>query len=272
MSASEGEIEGIARQARRIRRLVLEMCAARGQGYAGQGLQLADLMASLYHHELRSRPDGRLLDRLVLSTGHSAIALYATLGTRGVYSREELLTYGASLSDIEESPLEGAPGFEITGGSLGQGLSQALGLALALRIRGGDERVYCVLSDGELQEGQVWEAMMAAAHLGVSNLTALIDNNREQADGATAEIMAVEPLEAKLTSFGLVAERVDGHDIAALLEALARARSSDTASAIVCDTIPGKGSPTLERKTKVHYLRLAPERWTRAIADIDSAP
>jgi transketolase len=126
---------------------VIEMCRGRGQGYAGQGLGLADLVAALYFSELREG-----LDRLVLSTGHSAIVLFAALHEQGLYELDELRTYGMDGSRIEESPLEGTPGFEITGGSLGQGPSQAVGIALGERLRGSDARVYCILSDGELQE------------------------------------------------------------------------------------------------------------------------
>jgi transketolase len=258
--------------AARIRRLVVEMCAACGQGYAGQGMELADILACLYGPVLRRRADGTLADRFVLSTGHDAIALFATLGALGEYDREELLTYGMDGSRIEESPLSGTHGFEITGGSLGQGLSQALGMALAARAFGRDERVFCEVSDGELQEGQVWEAVMAAAHFGVDNLVAVIDHNDMQADGSTAQIMGVEPIEGHLASFGWWAERVDGHDIDALLDAFARAVAvTGRPAALVCDTVPGKGSPTLEAMRRVHYVRADPEAWQAALNEVTGA-
>ena len=252
------------------RRLVVDMCAASGQGYAGQGMELADLLACLYGAVLRRRPDGTQQDHFVLSTGHAAIALFAILGAQGVYERDELLTYGADGTRIEESPLAGTPGFEITGGSLGQGLSQALGMALGARVLGSDARVFCEVSDGELQEGQVWEAAMAAAHHRVDNLIMLVDFNDMQADGRTSEIMTVEPVVDRLSAFGWWAERVDGHDVDRLLAAIERTIAvKGRPAALVCDTIPGKGSPTLEGYRSVHYVRADPEVWAAARAELE---
>jgi transketolase len=256
--------------ATRIRRRVLDMCAGRGQGYAGQGLALADVLAHLYFRVMRRRPDGSYLDRFVLSTGHSAVGLFAALGEAGLYQQDELHTYGQAGSRIEESPLEGMPGFEITAGSLGQGLSQAVGMALGERLRGSGARVYCLLSDGELQEGQVWEAAMSASHHRLGNLTALIDNNNMQADGVTAEIMSVEPVVERFTAFGFDTQRIDGHDHDALSRALppaeAAGRGQHRPQAIVLQTIPGKGVAEFERHHKVHYLRLEQAAWSEAIA------
>ena len=256
--------------ANRIRRRVLDMCAGRGQGYAGQGLALADVLAHLYFRVMRRRPDGSYLDRFVLSTGHSAIGLFATLGEAGLYQQDELRTYGQAGSRIEESPLEGTPGFEITAGSLGQGLSQAVGMALGERLRGSGARVYCLLSDGELQEGQVWEAAMSASHHRLGNLTALIDNNNMQADGVTDEIMSVEPVVERFTAFGFDTQRIDGHDHDALTQALPPAGGppQNQPRAVVLQTVPGKGVPEFERHHKVHYLRLEQAAWSQAIADL----
>lgn len=264
------EVAALAERARSIRRTVLRMCRGRGQGYAGQGLALADLMAALYFSELRRDADGGSVDRFVLSTGHSAIALFAALLELGVYELDELETYGMDGSRIEESPLEGLPGFEITGGSLGQGLSQAVGLALAERILEGPGRVYCLLSDGELQEGQVWEAAMAAGHHRLSNLVALIDNNGIQADGATADVMTVEPVPDKFAAFGFAARRVDAHDIEELLDALRWARGSDRPVALVLQTVPGRGVPSFEANRKVHYIRAPRGIWDGALAELDA--
>src|ERR1700734_2247720 len=228
----------------RIRRRVIDMCGGRGQGYAGQGLALADVLAHLYFRVMRRRPDGSYLDRFVLSTGHSAIGLFATLGELGVYDPEELRTYGQSGSRIEESPLEGTPGFEITGGSLGQGLSQAVGMALGERLRGSGARVYCLLPDGELQEGRVGGGARAGSHFRLGNLVALIDNNHMQADGAPAEVMGVEPVDERFRAFGFTAQRISAHDHAALRVVLpgeGEAGSDEGApAALVLETVPGK--------------------------------
>lgn len=267
-TATQPGIDDMAEVALRIRRRVIDMCRGRGQGYAGQGLALADVLAHLYFRAMRHRGDGTYLDRFVLSTGHSAIGLFATLGELGVYKPDELRTYGMSGSRIEESPLEGTPGFEITGGSLGQGLSQAVGMALGERLRGSGARVYCLLSDGELQEGQVWEAAMSASHFGLGNLVALIDNNRMQADGSPADVMGVEPVDERFRAFGFAAQRISAHDHAALLAALPGERHDNQPIALVLETVPGKGVPTFERHHKVHYLRLAPEMWDQAMAEL----
>lgn len=261
--------EDLARIATSIRRRCVMMCRGRGQGYVGQGLALADLMASLYFDEMRRDPSGALHDRFILSTGHSAIALYATLGELGEYADEELATYGMDASRIEESPLAGLPGFHITGGSLGQGLSQAVGFALADRLRGSDARTFCLISDGELQEGQVWEAIMSAAHYRLGSLVLLIDNNRMQADGDPAEVMGIEPIPEKLAAFGFAAQRVDANDLPALRAALAATRApSERPHGIVCDTLPGKGVPTIEAYEKVHYVRAGDDVWAGALAEI----
>jgi transketolase len=272
MTALETDRAELARHAHGIRRRVLEMCRGRGQGYAGQGLALADLMACLYHQELRRGDDGGYRDALVISTGHSAIALFAVLGELGVYEAEELATYGMDGSRIEESPLEGLPGFEITGGSLGQGLSQAVGIALAERLAGSGNRVFCLVSDGELQEGQTWEAAMAAGHHRLEDLVVLIDNNRTQADGLTASVMGVEPVPEKFAAFGFAAQRVDAHDVDALLAAFAQARATrDRPTAIVLETTLAKGVPCLEEYRNTHYIRVEDAVWVQALAELEAA-
>jgi transketolase len=163
-------------------------------------------------------------------------------------------------SRIEESPLAGTPGFEITGGSLGQGLSQAVGMALGERLRGRGGRVYCLISDGELQESQIWEAAMSAGHYGLDNLVLLVDDNRMQADGATADVMTVAPIADKLSAFGFAARTIDANDLDQVLDAFACARAqAGKPAALVCETLPGKGVPSFEVYEKVHYIRA--ERW-----------
>lgn len=259
--------------ATQIRRNVIHMCAGRGQGYAGQGLALADILGHLYGRILRG-DTAEHHDRVVLSTGHSAIGLFAALGALGVYELDELRTYGQNGSRIEESPLEGLPGFEITGGALGHGLSQAVGLALGERVHGRDGTIYCLVSDGELQEGQIWEAAMAAGHHRLGNLVLLVDNNGMQADGSTADVMNIEPVERKLTAFGFEAHRVDPHDHDVLTTILPPGGARESVGrplGLVCQTLPGKGSAAVEALAKVHYVRASADFWVRALADIDSA-
>jgi transketolase len=188
-----------------------------------------------------------------------------------MYTLDEVSTYGMDGSRIEESPLEGLPGFEITGGSLGQGLSQAVGMAIGAKIAKSTTRIYCLVSDGELQEGQVWEASMSAAHYRLDNLVVLIDNNHIQADGVTEEVMSVEPIPEKFIAFGFASRRVDGHNLGDILSAFAWARRQlGRPVALVCETIPGKGVPSFEVYKKVHYVRAPRDVWDRALQELNA--
>src|SRR5665213_324167 len=181
-------------RARSLRRHVLRMAEVVGQGYVGQGLGISDLLAVLYFDELRfhpQEPDWPDRDRFVLSIGHYAIGLYAALAEAGVIPLGEMDTYGSDGSRLEMSAPETTPGVEMTGGSLGHGLTQAVGMALGLRLDGRVSRVFNLLSDGECQEGSTWEAAMAGAHHKLGNLFAFIDCNNQQADGPPSAIMAV---------------------------------------------------------------------------------
>ena len=204
-----------------------DMGEVQGQGYIGQALGVADVLAVVYTDQLRHRPEdphwpGR--DRFLLSIGHYAIALYAALAEAGIIPVEELETYG---SDDSRLPMSGmasyTPGMEISGGSLGHGLGVATGMALGLRHQGNPARVFNLLSDGELDEGSTWEAALACAHHGLDNVTAIVDVNALQADGPTAGVLRTEPVTEKWQAFGWHALRVDGNDIAALVAALRRA-------------------------------------------------
>ncbi len=267
-------LSALQTRARAIRRTVLAMGQAQGRGYVGQGLEIADLLAALYFSEMRFDPthlDAPERDRFVLSTGHMGIGLLATLGECGVLDKAELLTYGQPGSRIEESPLYGhCPGFEITGGSLGMGLSQAIGMALGERLHGHSSRIYCMLSDGELQEGATWEAALSAAHYRLDTLVALVDVNGIQADGNTADVLDVEPIVAKWQAFNWHALSIDGHDLTAILAAFDEARAHHgQPTALICATTPCKGVPSLEQRPRVHYLRLAPEEWAAAISEFE---
>ncbi len=267
----------LARRAWRIRRHALRMAAVQGQGYIGQALGVADVLAVAWFHALRYRPedpewDGR--DRFLLSVGHYAIALYAALIEAGVLPEEELETYGCDDSRLPMSGMASCtPGMEITGGSLGHGLPIAVGVALALRHRGNPALVYNLMSDGELGEGSTWEAAMVAAHHRLANLVCLVDFNDQQADGPSREVLSAEPVEEKWRAFGWHVQRVDGNDIAALVAAFDLARTLDEPRprAIVCDTRLCRGVPFLERRERAHFVRVEPGEWARALAALDEA-
>ena len=233
MSQSLSNIS-LSERARRIRRYALRMGEVQGQGYIAQALGVADVLAVSWFHALRYQPqdtawEGR--DRFYLSIGHYAIALYAALIEAGILPEDELETYGG---DDSRMPMSGmaayTPGMEITGGSLGHGLGIAVGAAMGLRRKGGDQRVYNLLSDGELGEGSTWEAALAAAHHGLGNLIAIVDFNNQQADGASQQMLSTEPLEEKWRAFGWHAQRVDGNDIPALVSAFDTAAGKGDAS------------------------------------------
>lgn len=257
--------------AHRIRRNVIEICRQRG-GYAGQGVALADLVACLYFHELRPDGGGWFHDRFVLSNGHDAIACYGALEVHGAYTMEALRSYNADGTAVDMSPIEGQLGFEITAGSLGQGPSQAAGIAYGERLRGSDRRVYCLLSDGELQEGNVWEAAMFAAHHRLDNLVWLIDNNDLQASGATSRVLGVEPVPQKLAAFGFEAQRVDGQSVEAILAAFEHARrTTGRPFAMVCDTRLFHGIPVLQQAyAQAHYMDVPDAVWQRALDALDA--
>jgi transketolase len=274
-SASAATVAALTDRARMLRRHVLRMAERVGQGYVGQGLGIADLLAVLYFHEMRYDPhrlDWPDRDRLVLSIGHYSIGLYAALAEAGVFPVDELDTYGADGSRLEMSGSEFTPGFEMTGGSLGQGLSQAVGMALGLRLDSRLARVFNLLSDGELQEGATWEAAMAAAHYRLDHLFAFVDVNNQQADGPPDQVMTVEPISAKWEAFGWHTQRIDGNDVAALLGALAETRTIfGKPHALILDTVMGKGVALFEQREKNHFIRVDAGDWERARRQLDAA-
>ena len=267
---------GIAERAYQIRRNALRMGEVQGQGYIAQALDIADVLAAAYFHAMRYRPEdpsweGR--DRFLLSNGHYAIALYAALIEAGIVPQAELETYGFDESRLPMSGMAAyTPGMEMSGGSLGLGLSIAVGRALGLKRKGSEARVYTLFSDGELDEGSVWEAIMSASHFKLDNLIAIIDVNNQQADGASSQIMAFEPLVDKLKAFGWFVQRVDGNDLDAVVAAFdaAKYHAEPKPRMIVADTLMGKGVSFLEQREKNHFIRVEPHEWQLALKALDA--
>ncbi|WP_183507323.1 MULTISPECIES: transketolase [unclassified Mycolicibacterium] len=254
----------VSEAAYRMRHHVLDMGEAQGQGYVGQALGAADMLAAVYADQLNFRADdphwnGR--DRFLLSTGHYAIGLYAALAEAGIVEVGELDSYG---SDDSRLPMSGmasyTPGMEISGGSLGHGLTVAVGMALGLRHQGNPARVINFLSDGELDEGSTWEAAMGASHHGLTNLIALVDINALQADGPTAGVLRTEPVADKWAACGWHVQRVDGNDVDELLAAFDQV-SAEKPSVILCDTRIGRGVRLLETREKAHFMRIDADEW-----------
>ena len=267
----------LSERAYRIRRYALRMGEVQGQGYIGQALGMADILAVAYGHALNFRPDdpeweGR--DRFLLSHGHYAIAFYAALIEAGIIPEDELETYGCDDSRLPMSGMASyTPGMEISGGSLGQGLIIAVGMALGLRQKKNPAFVYNCMSDGELDEGSTWEAAMSASHFGLSNLITLVDVNNQQADGHSTKVLGFEPLADKWKAFGWNVQRVNGNDLDAVVAAFDAARTLAEAKprVILFDTKMGKGVRFLEEREKNHFMQVAASEWKQALELLDAA-
>ncbi|MBH3438501.1 transketolase [Pseudomonas luteola] len=273
-SAPTGALD-LAERAYNIRRHALRMGQVQGQGYIGQALGAADLLAASYFHAMRYQPEnpeweGR--DRFYLSIGHYAIALYAALIEAGIVPLDELETYGTDDSRLPMSGMAAyTPGMEITGGSLGHGLGIAVGACLGLKRKHSEVFVYNLLSDGELNEGSTWEAAMSASHWKLDNLIAVIDVNNQQADGRSSEILAFEPIVDRWQAFGWYTQRIDGNDLGALVTAFdnARQHTGPQPRVIICDTRMGKGVPFLETRDKTHFIRVDEDEWEKALEALE---
>jgi transketolase len=271
--SSERPIAALKERAKAMRRHMLRMSRAMGQGYLAQGLGIADALAALYFHELRYDPANLQWgerDRFILSTGHYSIALWAAFAEAGIIPLDELDSYGRDRSRLEMSTMETTPGVEMIGGSLGHGLGQAVGMALGLRLNKSEARVFAEFSDGELQEGSTWEAMMAGGGFGLDNLVALIDCNGIQADGRI--VIDIEPVADKCRAFGWDTTEIDGNVMADVVLALHGARKRDgRPKAIVLRTLPGRGIATLEKREKAHFVRVEPHEWESFAQELEAS-
>lgn len=259
-----------------IRRLALGAIEAANSGHAGGSFSIADILAVLYFDKMKIDPAlpkdaGR--DRFVLSKGHCTPAMYATLALRGYFPLEDLKTFrniDSYLSGHVE--MTKVPGVDMSAGSLGQGLSAAVGMALAGKVDHGDYRIYAVLGDGEIQEGQVWEAAMAAGNYKLDNLTVFVDNNNLQIDGTLEEVMSPYPIEEKFKAFKWNVITIDGHDCAQIADAIDQAAAvKDMPTMIVAKTVKGKGVSFMENNVKWHGSTPTKEEFKQAAKELDAA-
>ncbi|HYA32335.1 MAG TPA: transketolase [Thermodesulfovibrionales bacterium] len=274
MISATRDVNELRLHAKEVRREIIRMLTEAGSGHTGGSLSAADIVTALYFYKMRHRPEEpawRERDRFILSKGHAAPVLYAALALKGYFDRELLKT----LRKID-SPLQGHPssktleGVEISTGSLGQGLSIANGIAMGLRLDGLDSRVYCLLGDGELQEGQVWEAAMSAAHYCLDNLCAIVDNNGLQIDGFCCDVMKIEPLAEKWRAFGWNVLDIDGHDMGRIVDALDEAeRLKGKPTVIVARTVKGKGVSFFEGKAEYHGLAPTKDEREKALKELE---
>jgi transketolase len=265
-----GELRAIAL---RLRQQVIRMIAAIGQGYVQQGLGAADIFTAVYFSELRldpADPEWAQRDRFILSTAHNSAIFHATLAERGLIPAESLAGYCRDGSPLEINTSERlGPMIEGSFGSLGQGLSVGVGMALSLRRKEMASRVYVLLGDGEMQEGQVWEAALSAGAYGLGNLCMIVDYNEMQVEGHSDHVMNMEPVATKWESFGWNVLSVDGHDFVALRGALDAARNEhDRPTCIIATTLVGKGSPLLEG-LHAHNIRLPEDIASRVMHELE---
>ena len=263
------------RQAAQVRKHIIDEVFSAASGHPGGSLSCTDILTVLYFHEMRvdvNNPRWEDRDRFVLSKGHCSPALYAVLAEKGFFPKEELLKFRSIDSFLQGHPsMKDVPGVDMSTGSLGQGISAAVGMALAGKIDKKDYRVYSILGDGEIEEGQVWEACMAAAHYKLDNLTAFLDHNGLQIDGKITEVMSPESVSEKFKAFGWKVIEVNGHEYVQIIEALEEAKKSKgVPSMIVADTIKGKGVSFMENAAGWHGSAPNKEQRDQAIAELDA--
>lgn len=260
----DAEVRELRSIAARLRVNILRMIQIAGSGHPGGSLSATDIVVYLYFRHLRidpARPRWEERDRFVLSKGHCAPVLYAALAARGYFAEDVLWTLRDIGSLLQGHPdMKGAPGIDMTTGSLGQGFSAATGIALGGKLQRKDFRVYAMLSDGEIQEGVVWEAAMCAAHYKLDNLVVIVDANRQQSDGWISGIMTVEPIEDKWRAFGWEVMRIEGHDFRQIRAALEWAMAQNgQPHVIIANTVKGKGVAEMEDNPAWHSRALTAE-------------
>ena len=269
----EEEIEKLQTISKTIRRGILDQVYKAGSGHPGGSLSIADILTVLYFEELNidpKNPKWEERDRVVLSKGHCAPALYSCLANRGYFDPEELQEFRKIESRLQGHPdMNKIPGVDMTTGSLGQGLSSANGMAIAGKLDNKDYRVYCILGDGEIEEGQVWEAAMAASKYKLDNLCVIVDNNNLQIDGTIEEVMNSYPIDEKFKSFGFQIINIDGHEIEEIIKAFDVAKEiKGKPACIIAKTIKGKGVSYMENKVEWHGKAPNEEEYNKAIEEL----
>jgi transketolase len=269
------KLAAFKKQAAQVRKHIIDEVFSAASGHPGGSLSCTDILTVLYFHEMRidvNNPKWEDRDRFVLSKGHCSPALYAVLAEKGFFPKEELLKFRSIDSYLQGHPsMRDVPGVDMSTGSLGQGISAAVGMALAGKADKKDYRVYSILGDGEIEEGQVWEACMAAAHYRLDNLTAFLDHNGLQIDGKISEVMSPESVTDKFRAFGWKVIEINGHDYVQIIEALEEAKKSKgVPSMIIADTIKGKGVSFMENAAGWHGSAPNKEQRDQAIAELDA--
>lgn len=267
------DIQELKRISNEVRKDIIEEVYSAKSGHPGGALSIADILTVLYFNQMNINPEdakSNLRDRLVLSKGHASAALYAVLAERGFFPKDELKTFRKLGSALQGHPdMNKVPGVDMTSGSLGQGLSVANGMALSSKMDNLGCRVYCILGDGEIEEGQVWEAAMTANKYKLDNLCAILDFNGLQIDGTVEEVKSLDALRSKWQSFGFCVIDVDGHNIESLINAFETAKNTKgKPSIIIAKTVKGKGVSFMENKVEWHGKAPNEEEYTEAIKEL----
>lgn len=272
MAVSNAGTSVLEDKARELRKLIVQMTTKGGMGHVGPAFSCADIITCLYYDVMNidsSNPRLDDRDRFILSAGHKSAALYCILAMRGFFPIDTLDTYLQNDSLLGAHPVAGLPGVELPTGSLGHGLSIGAGMALAARLRNKDYKVYVLLGDGELAEGSVWEAAMAAGHFNLTNLVAIVDRNTLQCDGRTEEVMSAEPLARRWESFGWGVQEVFGHDMDQLRNALSMVPAvGGKPTVVIARTRKGRGVSFIEDRLEWHYRAPSPEEAVRALKEL----
>lgn len=268
------DVKELEKIANNVRIGIIEAVHSAKSGHPGGSLSCADILTVLYFNQMNideKKPQDNGRDRLVLSKGHCAPALYSTLAQRGFFDKELLKTLRNINGNLQGHPdMNKIPGVDMTTGSLGQGLSCANGMALSSKLDGAGVRVYCICGDGEIQEGQIWEAAMTASHYKLDNLCLIIDNNNLQIDGHVDEVMSVYPIDKKLKSFGFETISIDGHNISEIISAFEQAKKiKGKPTAIIANTIKGKGVSFMEDQASWHGKAPNDEEYEIAIKELE---
>lgn len=267
-------IEELKNIAKTIRKDIIEEVYSANSGHPGGALSIADIITALYFNEMNidpKNPKDENRDRLILSKGHASAALYAALAEKGYFPKEDLKTFRNINSYLQGHPdMKHIPGVDMSTGSLGQGLSAANGMAMMLKLDKNPARVYCICGDGEIEEGQIWEAAMSSSKYKLDNLCLIIDNNNLQIDGTIEEVMSSYPIDDKFKSFGFNVITINGHDFSQILQAFEEAKNcKDKPTAIIAKTIKGKGITFMENQVGWHGKAPSQQEYEQAIKELE---
>lgn len=272
---SDNDIKSLEKLCKENRKNILKMVYNAQSGHIGGAMSAVELLTVLYHKCMNICPkwtkDENFAnrDRFVLSKGHASSVLYSVLSQLGYFPKEELMTFRLFGSRLQGHPVPVCPGIDVATGSLGQGLSVACGMAMGLKLDKNPAKVFCLMGDGELQEGSVWEAFMHCTHQKLDNIIAIIDRNRLQIDGCTENVKSLDPLDVKLKAFNWDVIEIDGHDIKAVYDAIEKAKNSDKPVAILADTVKGKGISFMENNAGWHGKAPNKEDFERAMTELE---